>query len=126
MSDIGLSTALQSAIQAFSSDVSYAVAVVSAAMGIKKKRLAWGLRTDLRRAETNARKLCADSEPFICMTQSPCGTGSCKFSQDEFALLNVPKCKGSTQRPQKFTTGKPYSIDAALIPLSELRASIVK
>ncbi len=126
MNESSLSALTDTALKAFASDVSYAVAVVSAAVGIKKKRRSWQLKSDLKSAETEARKLCSQSSSFICMTQSPCGVGSCKFAKGEFSLIAVPKCKGNTERPQRFNTGGNYSLEAALIPLSQLRDSIIK
>ncbi len=124
MNEYSLST--QSALEAFSSDVSYAVAIVSAAVGIKKKRKSWQLKRDLKSAETAARKLCEKSESFVCLNQSPCGIGSCRFASGEFASLKILKCKGNTPRPQKFATGGSYNIDVVLFPLAELRESLAK
>lgn len=126
MDEVGFSTLAEGAMAAFSSDVSYAVAVVSAAVGIMKKRQIWQLKADTRQAEANARGLCEQAEPFVCMNQSPCGIGSCKFSTGEFTLLKVSKCRGDTPRPQRFVTGGNYSIEPVIVSLGELRASIVK
>lgn len=126
MGEVGFSIPVEGAMAAFSSDVSYAVAIVSAAVGIRKKRQIWQLKADTRQAEADARSLCEQAEPFVCMNQSPCGVGSCKFSTGEFTLLKVSRCKGDTPRPQRFVTGGSYSIDSVIVSLGELRASIVK
>lgn len=109
------------ALGAFGSDVSYAVAVVSAAVNIRRKRQTWRHRLELREAEQEARAQCAAGPDFICKTQSPCGTGTCRFASKELRGLKVPECAGPSQRPQLLATGGSYSIEAAVYPLSELR-----
>ncbi len=124
MSEPGLS--VLNALEAFSSDASYAVAVVTAARNLKEKGANKQLKADVQHAEASARHLCEQAEPFICMTQSPCGTGSCKYAVGEFALISNPRCKGTTSRPQQFATGGSYSSESVLFSLTELRNSIVK
>lgn len=109
------------ALGAFGMDVSYAVAVVSAAVNIRRKREIWQHRLDLRKAEQTARAQCQAGPDFICKTESPCGTGTCRFASRELRDLRVPECGGATDRPQLLATGGKYSIEAAVYPLSDLR-----
>lgn len=107
---------------AIGEDVSYAVLMARAAVTIDRKRAAWQVRKDLREAEQRAHTECRRTPQFTCRTASPCGTGDCKFALGDMALLDVPDCDGRSERPQHNVHG-PYSIDAAVAPLLELRNS---
>lgn len=112
---------VDSAVRAFGSDVSYAVAIISAAVSIRKKRSSWELRRELRQAEKAARELCSDASPFSCHTLSPCGTATCKFAQGDLTLVKASHCPGSTPRVQQNAIGGNYSVEAAIEPLTLLR-----
>jgi hypothetical protein len=108
------------AASAFEEDVSYAVAMMQKARGIKHKREICALRKELRKAEEAAQAQCAEEPPFWCRTQSPCGTGSCLFAQGDLAFLEVPAKPGNQRRPQQ-SLAPTYRLETAVGPLYELR-----
>lgn len=114
---------LDRAVSAFAEDASYAVAIATEAISLAKRKATGSVRSDLRTAEKRARELCGQAGEFECYTQSPCGTGSCKFAQGDLTLLRVPHCVGKTARPQKDSTGGAYSIEHAVGPLGLMRVA---
>lgn len=111
---------LEDAQRVYRKDVAYAVAVSNAARAIQTKRAVWKLRLELRAAAKEAKMQCKKSTQFICKTVEPCGTGTCKFAHGELTLIELSEAPGSTERPQRDSTG-PYSLETALAPLSALR-----
>lgn len=122
MGTVALSDLLSQALGAFTSDVSYAVAIARSAVTIESKRTMWKLRNELKESEQQARKMCSAGGSFFCVNPSPCGTGQCPFAQGDLSLLVVPRHKGTTRRPQPSMYDE-YSIDRAVIPLRDLRAA---
>lgn len=116
-----LEVVLVEALDAFGRDPSYAVAVMTAAVNVRRKRGVWQSRTDLRKAEQEARTRCAEGPDFICNTPTPCGTGTCRFATEEFRRIAEVDSAGSTARPQLLATGGSYSLDGAVAVLYELR-----
>ena len=110
------------ALAAFGQDPSYAVSMARQANTILNKRDVWKYRTELRKAEKKARKLCTEAGAFICQATTPCGTGQCKFAEGDLTLLEVDDSSGSTERPKPSNAG-PYDLEAALPALRELRLS---
>lgn len=108
------------ALQAFGSDVSYAVAMSRSASSIERKREVWALRLELRTAEKEARERCCSVVPFRCKAQSPCGVGDCIFATGDFANIGVEDWEGVRYRPQMDSTGR-YSIESAMLPLRDYR-----
>lgn len=119
--DSPYSDLLASAYRAFSSDVSYAVAIAKQASALQKKRAVWSLRMELRAAEKQARAQCAASAPFSCKVQSPCGTGDCLFSSGDLSKLVVPLTEIDIDKPHG---GTAYNIEAAVGPLRALREDL--
>lgn len=115
-----MSELLGRALDAFRSDVSYVVAISSAATVIENKRVVSRLRTELRHAETQARKQCGLAEAFFCVNPSPCGVGACPFAKGDLAKLRVDCPSGTTARPQA-SLYDDYSIDQVVTPLRKLR-----
>lgn len=112
---------LAEALEAFGQDSSYAVAVMTAAVNVRRKRGVWQSRSDLRKAEQEARARCAEGPDFICSTPTPCGTGTCRFASAEFRRIAGVDSSGSISRPQLLATGGNYSLDGAVAALFELR-----
>jgi Tfp pilus assembly protein PilX len=106
------------AMHAFSSDVSYAVAMARAATAIRRKRALWHARRALKDAEADARAQCADTEPFDCHATAPCGVGDCKFAHDDLASMTGVAADGPHHRPQAVAAG-PYSLDRAVDAYAE-------
>lgn len=117
---VALSDLLSQALGAFTSDVSYAVAMTGVATTIENKRVNLRLRTEVRRAEAVARKQCAVSGDFFCSNPSPCGVGQCPFAKGDLAGLRVDSVGGTTVRPQE-SLYDDYSIDQVVAPLRKLR-----
>lgn len=115
-----LSDLLRQALGAFTSDVSYAVAISRSAASVESKRVVLRLRAEVRHAESVARKQCAMSGDFFCSNPSPCGVGQCPFAKGDLAKLRVDCTAGSTSRPQVSLYDN-YSIDQAIAPLRKLR-----
>jgi hypothetical protein len=121
------------ALLAYSVDVGYAVSMMNSANQIQRKRNTWQVRSELRRAEADARAACESSQITACVVTEPCSTGSCPFSQGDLAdLVGVPSLPTSSStsratrpvpRPEH-VPGHVYSIEAALQPLIELRTRL--
>lgn len=111
------------ALSAYASDSSYAVAMARQARTIQTKRAVWQLRSELKSAESEARKTCGSTEPFVCDTTSPCGTGDCRFASGDLVFLAVPEAPGKSIRPQPSSANQTYDLEAAVRPLQELRQS---
>jgi len=120
------------AAEAYAIDVSYAIAMLNAATNIHRKRSTWVVRQFLREAEATARRACEAAGPRECRVTEPCGTGRCPFAERELAeLVGVPSVgkinsKARASRPQPRPADAPgaiYSIESAVQPLLELRAS---
>lgn len=113
--------AVDTALAAFGTDVSYAVAMARAAVVIGRKRRVWQARKDLREAEARAHAECAATGPFDCHAESPCGTGDCKFATGEHAALAVT-APGPTVRPQA-SNRRTYSLEPAVAALADRHAA---
>lgn len=111
--------AVDRALAAFATDVSYAVAMANAAVAIDRKRRVWQARKELRAAETVAHLECGSTEAFICHAVSACGTGDCKFAHGEHGRLLRAARGGPSQRPQ--APHEYYSIEDAVDMLVERR-----
>ena len=103
------------ALRAFSSDVSYAVGMVRQATTIQSKREVWAIRSELRDAESSARKLCAQ-DGAGCLLQTPCGVGQCRFAQGDLAEITVPE-SGLVAGKPKPGGGVGYEVDSAIAAL---------
>lgn len=114
-----LSAAVNRALAAFATDVSYAVAMASAATAIDRKRRVWQARKELRAAEAAAHTECATTEPFTCHAVSACGTGDCKFAHGDYGRLVRGARGGPSRRPQ--APHDYYSIEDAVDALVERR-----
>jgi len=113
--------AVDRALAAFATDVSYAVAMANAAVAIDRKRRVWQARKELRAAETVAHRECEHTEPFTCHAVSACGTGDCKFAHGEHGRLVQAAACGPSRRPQApYDT---YSIEGAVELLVERRGT---
>ena len=106
------------ALEAFTTDVSYAVAMARSAVAITRKREMWQVRRELRAAETTAHELCQQHD-FDCHAVSACGTGDCKFATADHASLHG-EAPGTTARPQTRSTGR-YSMEHAVNALADRR-----
>ena len=111
---------LEEADRAYRADVAYSVAICSAARSIESKREVWKLRLELREASKQAQSQCRKAESFVCVTEAPCGLGTCKFAKGEFTQLDIIS-PGNTQRPQYYSKG-PYGLEACVEELKKLRA----
>jgi len=89
--------------------------MVRQATTIQSKREVWAIRSELRDAETSARKLCAQ-DGMGCLLQTPCGVGSCRFAQGDLAEITVPE-SGLVAGKSKPTGGVGYEVDAAIAAL---------
>ncbi len=115
-----LGAVVDRALAAFATDVSYAVAMASAATAIDRKRRVWQARKEVRAAQAVAHAECESTEPFTCHAVSACGTGDCKFAHGEHGrLLRVARA-GTARRPQ--APHELYSIEDAVDALVERRA----
>ena len=122
------------ALVAYTLDSGMLERMLWSAQNIMRKRRAWNLRAELKENEARAGAECEASELRSCVVTSPCSTGSCPWATGDFALLtDVPSLpsKGSSTnratRPQPrpdHVPGLVYSIEAALIPLVELRTRL--
>lgn len=113
--------AVDRALAAFATDVSYAVAMASAAVAIDHKRRVWQARKELRAAEIAAHLECESTEPFTCHAVSACGTGDCKFAHGDHGRLIRVASPGPSHRPQ--APYESYSIEGAVELLVERRAA---
>jgi len=111
---------VDSALAAFSQDVSYAVGMVRQATTIQSKREVWAIRSELRDAESLARKMCADDTVVGCAAKTPCGVGLCRFAQGDLASAVVADeaLVGGMKKP---CGGTGFEIDAAVSVLRRLR-----
>ena len=109
---------IEKACEAFTEDVSYAVAMARSAVAITRKRDMWQARRELRTAEAAAHQQCNEHD-FDCHAVSPCGTGDCKFATGEYAQLHV-SAPGTSSRVQNRSTGA-YSLEPAVTALAERR-----
>lgn len=106
---------IDAALDAFATDITYAVNIARAAVVITNKRHAYLARRALLEAEAAARTECA-SLTFDCHALSPCGTGDCKFARGALAALVVPAA-GACARPQAVNTGG-YDLQPAITALA--------
>lgn len=106
------------AIAAFGRDVTYAVSMARAAVAIEHKRRSWDARKRLRQAEAAAHAEC-EQHDFTCHAVAACGTGDCKFAQDELAGLTVAAPGGKSRRPQP--PHESYGMDEAVAALTSRR-----
>lgn len=114
---------VESALNAFLIHVVYTELMIKRARLIIHKREVGAARTELRKAERKARAQCEEAEPFYCYSDSPCGTGSCKFAQADLQFLQIATPPGSSKlksRPQESEHG-PYSLEKSVLPLYEIR-----
>jgi len=104
---------VDSALAAFSQDVSYAVGMVRQATTIQSKREVWAIRSELRDAEALARKMCADDVVVGCAAKTPCGVGPCRFAQGDLASAVVAEevLVGGMKKP---CGGTGFEIDPAV------------
>lgn len=111
---------VDSALAAFAQDVSYAVGMVRQATTIQSKREVWAIRSELRDAESLARKMCAEDEVVGCASKTPCGVGACRFAQGDLAQAHVPEevLVGGKKKP---CGGTGFEIDPAVAVLRRLR-----
>jgi hypothetical protein len=109
---------LELALEAFSSDISYAVSIVRQATALNLKRESWRLRMELRGGEKQAQLLCSQAAKFHCESVSPCGVGSCRFASAELVDLECPSIPTSRPRP---AGGYAFSVEAALPALRKMR-----
>jgi hypothetical protein len=106
---------IDAALEAFATDITYAVSIARAAVVITNKRRAYLARRALLEAEAAAHAECAPLS-FECHALSPCGTGDCKFARDSLATLVVPAA-GTSKRPQAASTGG-YDLQPAITALA--------
>lgn len=112
---------MSEALSAYRQDPNYAILMARQATTIANKRRVWQFRLELREAESTAVKACRQAEPFVCETEQPCGTGTCRFAQGDMVLLQVPAVPGKTHRPMPSTHEPTCTIETAVRPLQELR-----
>lgn len=116
-----LGAAVDRALAAFATDVSYAVAMAGAATAIDRKRRVWQARKELRAAEAAAHTECAGTEAFTCHAVSACGTGDCKFAHGEYGRLVTGARTGPSRRAQ--APHEYYSIEDAVDALVQRRTT---
>jgi hypothetical protein len=116
------------ALTAYAVDPTYAVAMAAKASKIKRKRVIWQARMEIRESEAEARTECAASGPALCpvRTAEPCGTGSCPFAPSELSgLVPTATRSGSTAtrvRPGPDGQHATYNRDAVTHVLAGLAA----
>jgi hypothetical protein len=111
--------AIRSARSAFGTDHSYAAAMATAAVTVRRKRHTAGLRDLLRAAGTQAAAQCA-REPGTCQSLTPCGTGTCVFASGVLTQVTTSSPEGRTRRPARHRGAPMFSPDAALPELERL------
>lgn len=121
------------ALVAYTLDVGLCELMMINAVQIQGKRLAWKIRKELRQADERARAECEAAGPRTCVVTEPCGCGPCPYARGDHAdLVGVPSLPAKTSstnrtaRPQprpEHVPGHIYSVEAALLPLIELRTS---
>ncbi len=117
MSDIAAYVpVVDQAMRAFAADVSYAVGMVRQATTIQSKREVWAIRSELRDAESGARKLCSEDAVVGCESKTPCGVGTCRFAQGDLVEIVLPPETLVASIP-KPCGGMGYEIDAAVAAL---------
>lgn len=87
------------ALQAFRTDVSYAVEMANTAHNILLKRAIWAARMRIREAEASARSECEASGPAICpvLGGEPCGgSADCPYSPPDLRGLPISVSYGTT------------------------------
>jgi hypothetical protein len=110
------------AVQAFGEDIIYAVSMLKASATIRRKRVIWRAKKDLREAEKQAVELCSKAGTFVCSNRTPCGTGSgCKFAEGDLTLITTESVKGSSKRPQEWSADS-YNIEDAFEDLLKIRS----
>lgn len=112
---------ISSAQEAFSSDVSYLISMVTQARTVINKRRVWALRAELREANQAATSQCASKEPFECHVSDPCGTGKCPFAVGDFANLQTPPKTGKLRRPMPSSRNQLYDLESSLSQLQAMR-----
>jgi hypothetical protein len=114
-----LTQIVSQAKRAFKEDSSYVVAMLHQAVNIQNKRDNYKIRAELREAERVAREKCSSSPAFSCKVLSPCGTGKCAFSEDQYKQLKVVEfIEDSVEKPQG---GPACSIRSVVSQLREQR-----
>lgn len=108
------------AYQAMSTDVSYVLAMVKAAVGIMARQHQWRLRSELRQAQQLAMAQCTGQDgQFSCDSSTACGTGACRFASGTYLQVSTPAGPGRTPRPVNHGGGA-FSSDSALADLERL------
>lgn len=91
---------LADALDAFTSDERYAVAVARAATDARERAYAAGVRSAVRSAVTRAVAACgAVAGQFTCSAVTACGTGACQFAVPAYRPAVTPAAPGRFTRP---------------------------
>lgn len=77
------------ALEAFSEDERYAVAMAREAVAIRERAHAASKRALVRGAMDQAVSQCRAAGPAVCKLASACGTGACPFAPATLALIRV-------------------------------------
>lgn len=108
------------AMRAYQQDSVFLENMFSDARKIKTKFLRTEIISELRTAETKARKACIASSVRVCYNVAPCGTSQCPFATGDLALLRIAHQPGEQSRPQKLislfvdTTGYQVKSDVTI------------
>lgn len=115
--------AMAAALRAYTEDVGYAVAMLTSARTIQRKRLQWQARRKIRLAEADARAACESGPDFICAAEVPCGIGrQCRYSlgamRDLVITEQITRSGSLRERPQLGPGGTPtfYNSELAVEP----------
>jgi hypothetical protein len=91
---------LQGALEAFTSDERYAVAVARAAVDARERAYLTGVRSAVRAAVARAVAACGAAQGlFTCSARTACGTGSCRFAAPGSQGVTAPAGPGRFIRP---------------------------
>lgn len=95
---------LADALEAFTSDERYAVAIARAAVDARERAYAAGVRSAVRSAVARAVAACgAVPGQFSCSAATACGTGCCRFAAPAYRAAAAPAAPGRFTRPANHT-----------------------
>lgn len=111
------------ALEAFASDYSYAAAMARTAVGLRYKHAVWDARVELRQASAAAVRECSSHDgEFMCMVESPCGTGKCRYAHGDLIQLSDPSHVGKSARPRNHAD-QSFDVEVSVRPLQSMRAT---
>lgn len=111
---------LAGALEAFTSDERYAVAIARAATDARERAYAAGVRSAVRSAVTRAVAACgAVAGQFTCTAATACGTGACRFAVPAYRPATAVAAPGRFTRPANHVAaGQPFTDAGAAAELA--------